>query len=1075
MSTPLTVYKASAGSGKTFTLAIEYIKLLVCNPISYRNTLAVTFTNKATEEMKMRILSQLYGIWKLLPDSEDYTEKITKDLDVSREFASQRAGVALSYLIHDYSNFKVETIDAFFQSVLRNLAKELELTANLKIGLNDKQVEEQAVDRLIENLRANSKILLWIISYIQKNVDEDKSWNVIYKIKDFGGNIFKDIYKSNRQELNNILLNENLFKQVNEELHKIQRKAKDTINQYVDRFYQCLNEHGLQVSDFSYGEQGVCGYFVKLRKGVYDEDEVLKDRVKGAMEDCSKWTKKANWKPGNAIYEAVNNTLHPLLLETEEMRKKQIVLLKSADLTLKHMYQLRLLNNIDNEVRNLNKESNRFLLSDTQSLLNELMNDSDTPFIFEKTGAQIENIMIDEFQDTSLIQWKNFKVLMNECMSREYSKSLLVGDVKQSIYRWRDGDWRLLNNIDKEFREDQMVEQPLKTNYRSCRNIIEFNNAFFHSAVEKECQLQELSQAEISQLTKAYEDVEQLIPDYRPAEGIVEIELLIKEDYWDKTMNKLSGKIAELHDENHIPYHKIAILVRFNKTIQEIALYFMENYPEVRMVSDEAFRLDASLSVNIIINALRVIAHPEDLLSRANLVKAYQKQIKHNTVSDSDLYIGETVMDNYLPSEFIDTTDSLINLPITDLVERLFRIFELDQLNDQSAYMCAFYDQMNTFLTENVADIDAFLCEWDENLYKKTIHSDEIDGIRLITIHKSKGLEFDHVIMPFCDWKLERSTLLWCVPPNDVSPFNQLPLIPIDFNKKPMKETIFWKDYQHEHFQNTVDHLNLLYVAFTRAKQGLYVYGKKNDKGSRSHLIEQCLSQISSTLENSLLEGANGDKDTEVTFSFGLLPSSQPHKNKKETKNVFNQPVFPQEIQIQSFEEKVQFYQSNQSKTFITQDEESEKQNGYIQLGNILHNIFSTIRTKDDIEPALQSLEQEGILYNEDITQVKLKEMLAKRLNDKRVAGWFSEKRTVLNECTILTYDKMNDKTVEHRPDRVITDGNEVIVVDFKFGTPIPDHQDQVLRYMSLMTDMGYINIKGYLWYVYSNKIVEVK
>ena len=521
------------------------------------------------------------------------------------------------------------------------MAKELELTANLKIGLNDQQVEEQAVDHLIENLNANSKVLLWIISYIKKNVDEDKSWNVIYQIKEFGQNVFKDIYKTYRQQLNNVLLNESLFKEVNEELRMTQHRTKEKLDRCAERFFEFLDKNGLHVSDFSNGEQGVCGYFVKLRKGIYDEDELLKTRVKNAMEDSSKWVKKADWKVGTLIYEAVNNTLQPMLLDTEKERKKLILLYKSAALTQRHMYQLRLLNNIDNEVRKLNKESNRFLLSDTQSLLNELMNDSDTPFIFEKTGSQIENIMIDEFQDTSLIQWKNFKVLMNECMSREHSKSMLVGDVKQSIYRWRDGDWRLLNDINREFRKDQVTEHPLKTNYRSSKNVIEFNNAFFEEAIKQECLLEELTPEDISQLTKAYKDVEQYIPDNRPIEGRVEIELMTKEAYREETMKRISDKIVELHVENNIPYKKIAILVRYNRTIREIALHFMENYPEIRMVSDEAFQLDASLSVNIIIYALRIIAHPEDVLSKANLIKAYQKQIRHNQISDKDLFVNE--------------------------------------------------------------------------------------------------------------------------------------------------------------------------------------------------------------------------------------------------------------------------------------------------------------------------------------------------------------------------------------------------------------------------------------------------
>ena len=1074
MRTPLTVYKASAGSGKTFTLAIEYIKLLINNPTSYRNTLAVTFTNKATEEMKMRILSQLYGIWKMLPDSDNYTEKITNELNVSREFASERAGQALSFLIHDYSNFKVETIDAFFQSVLRNLAKELELTANLKIGLNDKQVEEQAVDRLIENLHATSKVLLWIISYIQKNVDEEKSWNVIHDIKRFGLNIFKDIYKSHRQELNDSSLNENLFKELNEELSQIQKGAINIINQYVEKFFDTLSEYGLQVEDFSNGKSGVCGYFLKLRNGVYQEEELLKTRVVSAMEDSSKWAKKADWKPGKPIYEAVNNTLHQLLLDTERMRKKQYLMFKSAELTQKHMYELRLLNYIDNEVRNLNKENNRFLLSDTQSLLHDLINDSDTSFIFEKTGTQIENIMIDEFQDTSLIQWKNFKVLMNECMSREHSQNLIVGDVKQSIYRWRDGDWRLLNNIDQQFRKDQITEEPLKTNYRSCRNIIEFNNAFFQEAVKIACQTEELTPEESKQLEKAYEDVEQRVPQDRPQEGIVEIQLLPKESYREETMRLLSERIMELI-ELGVSFNKMAILVRSNSSIEYIAQYFMENHPEIKMVSDEAFRLDASLSVNMIINALRIIAHPEDVLSKSLLVKAYQTHIKQTPLTDSDLFVDIEDMNKYLPHEFVDSMDSLANLPIIDLVEKLFRIFELSVLNDQSAYMCAFYDQLNKYLIESMSDIDSFLREWDEDLHEKYVHSDQINGIRLITIHKSKGLEFDHVFMPFCDWKLEKKSVLWCTPPQDASPYNKLPLIPIDFVKSSMKDTIFWPDYQQEHFQNTVDNLNLLYVAFTRAKKSLFVYGKRNENAIRSYLIEQTLSPMSEKLQNSLYDDANDNKEASILFSFGTLTTNTKEEEKEDSKNVFNQPTYPREILINSYEEKVKFYQSNKSKSFVTQDPETEKQNGYILMGNILHNIFSTIQTADDIEPALQLLEQEGVLYNKEITKEKLKAMLTKRLNDKRVSEWFSNKWTILNECTILTYDNDENKVTEHRPDRVMTDGNEVIVVDFKFGKPISEHQDQVRRYMSLLTEMGYTNIKGYLWYVYSNLINEVK
>ena len=235
MKKPLTVYKASAGSGKTYTLAVEYIKLLIKNPQSYSNILAVTFTNKATEEMKMRILSQLYGIWKRLPDSDSYLQKITRELDVSEEYASKQAGIALTYLIHNYNYFRVETIDSFFQNVLRNLARELDLTANLRVSLNDLQVEE---------LRYDSKILSWIMSLIREKMDENKSWNILGEITDFGRNIFKDVYKTHFVELNKLLTDEKRFNRLVEIIKGAKESAKNKIQRNADVFFETLDKYG---------------------------------------------------------------------------------------------------------------------------------------------------------------------------------------------------------------------------------------------------------------------------------------------------------------------------------------------------------------------------------------------------------------------------------------------------------------------------------------------------------------------------------------------------------------------------------------------------------------------------------------------------------------------------------------------------------------------------------------------------------------------------------------------------------------------------------------------------------------
>ena len=1070
---PLVVYKASAGSGKTFRLAVEYIKLLINNPMAYKNILAVTFTNKATEEMKMRILSQLYGIWKKLPDSKDYMEKVTQELGVSEEYASNRAQMALSNLVHNYNYFRVETIDSFFQSVLRNLARELELTANLHIGLNDQQVEQQAVDELIEGLDHNSKELGWILNYIQENIDEDKTWNVIGSIKKFGENIYKDIYKSHSKELDSLIQGKDFFQKYTEELRKIRTIAKKNLEDIADSFFDALEKRGLSVDDFSYGKSGVCSYFLRLRKGEYDTDSLLTSRVKDAMDDPMKWLKKADQNPNSAAYSAVNAVLFNMLNDAEKIRPQQARLYKSADLTLKYMYQLRLLNSISEQVREINRSSNRFLLSDTQTLLHELIQDSDSPFIFEKIGTQLEHVMIDEFQDTSTVQWENFKVLLKECLSHEGSQDLIVGDVKQSIYRWRSGDWRLLNNIEREFAKEQMETLPLAVNYRSCKNIIQFNNAFFTLASELEYnELADKTPDEALQVKKAYQDVVQQERKGLSDEGLVRIQLIPNDNYQETMLDKIKVQIVELID-NGIPANKIAILVRSNQNIKTIGEYLMHEMPELKLVSDEAFQLDASLAVNILVEALQLLVHRDNHLLKSNLAKSYQKLILGKDVNDTLLFIENDDVTSLLPRAYTDHMDELLTLPMFDLVERLYSIFQLSNLADESAYVCAFYDQVSNFLVDNVADIDAFIEAWNDNIHKKPIQSDEIDGIRLITIHKSKGLEFDNVIMPFCDWPLEKTNLIWCQLEDEDVPFNRLPIIPIDFSRS-MLDTVYENDYQHEHLQNVVDNLNLLYVGFTRAGKNLFVFGKRGNKGSRSQVIEQCLPQLVEILPN-VRHSLSDDKNATIWLEFGELKTSKPQAEEKETSNVFQQPVTALRLQIQSFDSPVEFKQSNQSRNFIEGDEEEERQKSYIQMGNILHAVFSTIRTKDDIQQALEELEGNGILYDEEVSRERLHELLESRLRNAKVADWFSDRWTLYNECSILSVHPITNEVVEQRPDRVMIDGDEVVVVDFKFGRPHPEYHDQVHQYMSLLKDMGYQNVKGYLWFVYSNKIEEVK
>ncbi len=1099
MNSQLTVYKASAGSGKTFTLAKEYMALVIQDPSAYRNILAVTFTNKATEEMKNRILSKLYGIANRLDDSRDYLEQIKGVLSqMSEEQIIENAGIALKNLIHNYNYFRVETIDTFFQSVLRNLARELDLTANLRIGLNDVQIEEQAVDELIEELQMTDKLLFWIMDYIKENIADDKNWNVISQIKAFGRNIFKDFYKDHADALNNCIEKDGFFEAFSSKLRKMQAEAKEHFDQIAATFFDALDENGLSADDFQNKTRGIWSYFSKLKNGKFNDDDLQNATLVKCLDSEESWVKKSDAQAGKPAYDLVVSQLFQLLHYSETSRPKLLRIYKSCDLTLRHLNQLRLLGSIEKRVREMNRDANRFLLSDTQTLLHSLIQDEDSPFIFEKIGSQLEHVMIDEFQDTSTVQWKNFKVLLQETMSHQNAGNLIVGDVKQSIYRWRSGDWRLLNNIESEFPSNYTIQiESLSHNYRSDRNIVDFNNAFFEAAAEKEYQAitdkdlphtfsdsgsgsdSDSDGSSAAQLKKAYSDVRQRVPQKKPACGYVRINLLgqkgIKEDensenYQDKMMGMILDTINELVEAG-VKYKNIAILVRSNKTIQNIADYLMANSATpLPLVSDEAFRLDASQAVNVMVTALRCLAHPNDDIAKAGLMKFCMKYLENKQIAE----------------KFLEERELYLQKPLLDLTESLYTYFklgEIETLSQQSSYVSAFYDQLASYLSDNGGDIDDFLNEWDENIHSKSIHSDKADGIRLLSIHKSKGLEFDNVIMPFCDWALEKTDTIWCTP--QVAPFNELPLVPVDFSAKKMVGSIYEKDYYQEHLQNMVDNLNLLYVGFTRAGKNLFVYGKRGAATQRSFIIEDSLEAVYNTLnaqnasdqyEEQTLEfqGNGTDKKTDdVYFEYGEIDASSKEEAFAENKNVFMQKSADLPIQIKVKSDLYSFKPSLQSEFFMHGDESEEQQKFYIKIGTVLHELFSKIETKDDVESVLKQLELDGVLYDENISKEKIEKMLRARLNSPLVSEWFSDKWKVQNETSILYLDK-DGKVCKDRPDRVLVGENEIIVIDFKFGKPHAEYHDQVRQYMSQLKGMGYSCVKGYLWYVYPNKVENV-
>ena len=775
----LLVYKASAGSGKTFTLAVEYIKLLITNPAAYRNILAVTFTNKATTEMKERILGQLFGIAIGDPSSEAYLKVVCDGLGMTPDKVRSQAHKALSLLIHDYSRFRVETIDSFFQSVMRNLARELELGANMNIALNNEEVLSDAVDAMIEQLDRRSPVLVWLLEFIRERIASDKRWNVSGEIKSFGRNIFDETYIERGERLREKLADPQTIPLYKKRLESMQAEAKDVMTGFAEQFFNVVTEAGLQPEDLIRGKNGIMSYFKKLRDGVWDNG-IRNSTVEKCLQSPDNWASKTS--PYRAqIVSLASTDLLPLLQQAEELRPQQNFTLNSCALSLRYLNQMRLLTHIDEEVRTQNRKENRFLLSDTNALLRRLMQEGDSSFIFEKIGTSLHHVMIDEFQDTSRMQWNNFKMLLLEGLSQG-SSSLIVGDVKQSIYRWRGGDWSILNNLRGKMAGIYPIhDMKLTTNRRSESRIIRFNNEVFTAG---SAWLNSLYRDDYgddcTELLQAYSDVCQDSPK-KEEKGYVHIEFLKgneEMDYAEQTLESLASQVENLVAEG-VRLQDITILVRKNKNIPLIADYFSAHLP-YRIVSDEAFRLDASSCVCALIDCLRWLTDKSDTIALARLAGMYQKEILQSGLDWNTILLHGA--EHFVPQEFIDRQDELRLMPLYELLDLLFGLFGLSSLNAQNAYLFAFFDAVLEYLQENSSDPTAFLAYWDEKLSAKTIPSGELDGIRIYSIHKSKGLEFHTVLIPFCDWSLENEThtqMIWCSPHD--APYDELDIVPVNY------------------------------------------------------------------------------------------------------------------------------------------------------------------------------------------------------------------------------------------------------------------------------------------------------
>ena len=1075
------LFRASAGSGKTYNLAIQYIALLLAKgEHEYRYTLAVTFTNKATAEMKDRILQFLYDMWKGREGSEGKiadARRVVKQLynaTLSDDDIRQRSHRALSTILHDYSHFYVSTIDAFFQGVLRNMAHELGLNARLQVDLDDKAVIEIAVDNLMENLRHDNRdVLPWLTGYIEQQLSENKPWDVRRELKHMARILFEEEYLKRSIDSRNRAFNIENIGHFRQALEEEKKKELKPLTEAANAFENTMRNMGLDYEElFSY-QADVHRYITNMKAG--NTKATYGKRLSDMAADPMKLLKSPLRK--EASLHPIAQQLAAQLDRISQIHQQAANRLGSIELALGNLTPMGLLGAIDNEVTRFSNERNRFMLARTPIMLRRMIQGEDASFVFERIGTQYHNIMIDEFQDTSRLQWENFRTLLLDNLASG-GLSMIVGDIKQSIYRWRNGDWRILHELDRNGHNGiPLIHNQLDNNYRSLGQIVRFNNWLFPLAAQALDNLSSGNEGE--SLTSLYADVKQEIKRNKEG-GYVRIHILHSKEKavaetWEETMlADLCQQVESLH-AGGVDYSDMTILLRKNKYIQPTIAYFAEHLPHVRLVSNEAFLLGSSVAIQMIVCALQVIDDMErDPVALYYLAEEYQRHValRPNRIppATADDYL------KLLPRTFTDHMAELRNLPLYELCEKVYRVLGIEKIAErQDAFLFTFFDELSVYLRENPSDIPSFLQYWNEKMQLIPIPNGEVDGIRIYTIHKSKGLAFHTVLMPFADWDIERdmlNDLHWCMPTE--APLDKLGSLPIKFSSQKVMGTQFEKDYLEEHANCRADELNTLYVAFTRAKENLLVWGL-SQKGLEKDKRDENIADLLYTV----LKEEDGDEDG-LTFTMGTPPMAAPQAQEGQTLPHTEGLARTITTTMCSYEGNLQFRQSGQAADFIRQvgeeeDEADESRLSYIEQGKLLHYVFSQIETADDIERITGQFAKQGILKSD--SQLRQVRNLAMRgLRNERVRDWFSGRYQLFNECNILIPDPENEgKLLKKRPDRVMLSPQEIIIVDFKFGKPQDEYREQVAQYMEILQSMyPDRRVEGWLWYVYKNKVEQI-
>ncbi len=1031
---PFLIYRSSAGTGKTFALAREYLKLALRHSEGFRSILGVTFTNKATEEMKSRIINVL----KVISNGEPHPMKsdLMEALNMSETVLQQRSKEVLTTILHQYGRFAVVTIDSFFHQVIRSFARELGIQGSFSITLETQKVMQEVVDNLLSELGEEDKkeIRRWLTQFAENNVEEGKQWDFRRDIGSLADEILKDNFKLLGSKVFLLDGEPDFFSKFINELDAKKSEFLDQTGKWSSEALELIEEHG-GVEAFKGKGSGPAGLFRKIANR---EFEISSTRRKAA-DDLSSWlTKQTISNP--ALASLVENEILPVYKKLIDFIDSNYIDYKSATEVQRYFYTYGVLSAINQKLLQYRNEHDVLLIADLPDFLRQIINDSETPYIYEKVGSVYQHYLIDEFQDTSLFQWNNFRSLVKNATDAN-QKSMVVGDIKQSIYRWRGGDWGLLQNSVKNDIGDFLVdEKDLSRNWRSKRLVVDFNNNFFKGISEIAgtyfSDLDPKYDGYVNHVLEAYENVEQEITSNDNL-GHVEIEFIPSDEtnWKQNAIRKTINKVESLQQAGY-RLHDIAILTRTQREGKEIsdAFFAYKNTEEADpglkydVVSSESLFLYSSHAVKFIIGLIKWLHNEEDDIVKSEWLYEYQRFIlKQDQRTDDTIFQSRESWHKRVPGAFVRQKNYFKSLPLYELVESIIDLFDLDKMNDEYTYLQGFQDAVLDYTKSERGDITSFLSWWEDIRKQRAIQiSDENDAVKVLTIHKAKGLEYSVVIVPFLSWKLDHDTyskeeILWCTPP-EIAPYDQLPVIPLKYSSS-LRETYWASQYWQEKINAFLDNLNLLYVAFTRPVDALFAFGElpRNER----------ISTVGQLTYHRVKGSGSWDEEKNLLKVGELRPGSDSNESSNEYGlKVYNTRPWRDKVSVQ-----MKGSQDLSERVFSAQKWGIE----FHQSLGKLKRLEDLPRIKDDT----LKRELKMIVHHEDI------EPFFKDVDEVRV-----------EEPILLPGGDYK------RIDRLVRKKDQWLVIDYKTGKRKQRDHQQVIEYMSILEEMGYKNVKGYLVYL---------